>query len=143
MFFTADLSSLSQGTQAKNPRLASALHFVPCHCFRLAFFYFCQSPPFFFFLSFFPHTEVVAAAAAAGFLPEQFFKLFTRRLAALTLCLGSISRGDILPALPCSPAFALLLNHQVTSPCNRLHAISTGKQELIYDRSKIPLKHLK
>lgn len=43
-----------------------------------------------------------AAAAAAGFLPEQFFKLFTRRLAALTVCLGSISRGDILPVLPSS-----------------------------------------
>lgn len=82
------------------------------------FFYFCQSPVF-------PFAEKVAAAAA-GFLPEQFFKLFTRRLAALTLCFGSISRGDILPALPCSPAFALLLLKPSNNPSlNRLHAIAT------------------
>lgn len=82
------------------------------------FFYFCQSPVFTF-------AEKVAAAA---FLPEQFFKLFTRRLAALTLCFGSISRGDILPALPCSPAFALLLLKPSNNPSlNRLHAIATWK----------------
>ena len=78
---------------------------------------FCSLPLFSIFASllFFLRWEV-AAAAAAGFLPEQFFKLFTRRLAALTLCFSSVSRGDILPALPCSPAFALLLLKPSNNP---------------------------
>lgn len=104
-------------------------HFVPCHCFLSGFFffYFCQSPVFVSFLF---------TAAAEGFLPEQFFKLFTRRLAALTLCFGSISQGDVLPLLPCSPAFALL-----PKPANNLSLQQAAhhriwKSELIYDEEK-------
>lgn len=74
--------------------------------------------------------------AAAGFLPEQFFKLFTRRLAALTWCFGTISRGDILPVLPCSPVFALLLSPQMIFPCNRLNLdslyMSSEKKSLLF-----------
>lgn len=71
------------------------------------------------FLFLFFNREV---AAAASFLPEQFFvELFTSRLAALTLCFGSISRGDILPVPAVFSRFALLLSPQITFSCNKLH----------------------
>ncbi len=104
-FFTAGLSPLSVWMPGRNPCLASALHFVPCHRFRLAFFLFLPISCYSFFF-FFPHREV--AAAAAGFLPEQFFflfffKLFTRRLAALTVFWEYKSRRHLAcPAVfPC------------------------------------------
>lgn len=70
-----------------------------------------------FYLFIFLHRGVTAAA---GFLPEQFFKLFTRRLAALTLCFGSISRGhfSVFGCICPSPKPSNNLSW------NRLHAIS-------------------